>query len=148
MVNFQNIGLVSAAYLAWPSVMNITDWLTDLPSRVNGTTNYRRNSVLLRFHTMKKKKGSENKGTRFRPLKTRHTRMAVASGWPLDPLLIGVFTLRSHRWGTKTKLSSTLPIVHDSPLYDYFFFNIYFWGGGVWGRLYHNTALIPKDSGL
>jgi hypothetical protein len=36
-----------------------TDWL---PSRVNGTTNYRRNSVLLRFHTMKKAPRTKARG--------------------------------------------------------------------------------------
>lgn len=91
-----------ATDLAWSSFMNITDWVTEwLPSRVNGTTKYRRNSVLLRFHTTTMKKAPRTKGRGL-----GHSKLG-RHGWRWLPdgrwmrSLNGVFTLRSHRWGTK-----------------------------------------------
>jgi len=76
--------------------------------------------------------------------------MAVASGWPLDPLLIGVFTLRSHRWGTKRNIRQRYLLGTILPCMTIFFQLKNLGGEGgwrVWGRLYHNTALIPRGFG-
>jgi hypothetical protein len=72
--------------------------------------------------------------------------MAVASGWPLDPLLTGVFHPAFTPMGEQNQI--VVNVTYCSRLYDYFFLIKKIWGLAGLGEAIPYTALIPRGLGV